>query len=175
MCLMRSQRFAPGVTEPGELRQRALPVRRERLEALDPGATGERCERGSLAWGHNGDARVRVAQQVVEFVGRAGDVDRYKHRTHAQARDIEQYGLQGLFDSSRNPIATRHAAPLQCGRETRRLLAQSLIAELSTRRGPEERSAWVLARGVFDPVAGIDDGGRGGLRIYAHDRSGRRT
>jgi len=105
-------------------------------------------------------------------VGRAGDIDRHKHRAHAQAGDIEHYRFQGLFDSNRNTIATGHAAPHQCGCETRGLFAQSLIAELSTRRGPEEQSVRVLARGVFDPVGRIDDGRRGGLRIHAHDRSG---
>ena len=169
---MRPQRLAVGVAEACELPQRALPVRSERLEALDAGAIGQRCEHGALARRHDGEARARVTQQAVKFVGRAGDIDRYKHRPQAQAGDIEQHGLRGLFDSSGNPIAAGHATVHQCARETRGLLAQGLIAELSTRRGPEEQSVWVLARGVFDPVGRIDDGRRGGLRFHAHDRSG---
>ena len=169
---MRPQRLAVGVAEPCELRQRALPVRSEGLEAVNAGALGQRGEHGSLARRHDGEARTRVAQQVVELVGRAGGVDRYKHRTQAQAGDIQQYGLRRLFDSSRNTIPAHHPAPHQCGRDTRGLLEQSLVAELLTGRGPEEQSLWVLARGGLDPLGRINDGRRGSLEIHAHDRAG---
>src|SRR5438132_3755562 len=65
---MRPQRLAVGVAEPCELRQRALPVRSEGLEAVNAGALGQRGEHGSLARRHDGEARTRVAQQVVELV-----------------------------------------------------------------------------------------------------------
>ena len=167
---MRPQRLAVGVAEACELPQRALPVRSERLEALNAGAICQRAEHVSLARRHDGEARTRVAQQVIKLVGRAGGVDRHKHRTQAQAGDIQQHRFRRLFHSRRDPIAARHAATHQCGRETRGLLAQRLVAELSTRQGPEEQSAWVRARGVLDPLGRIDDGR--GLRIHAHDRSG---
>src|SRR5256885_1063270 len=102
---MGPRRLAVGVAEPCELRQRAVAVRSERLEALNAGAIGQRGEHVSLARRHDGEARTRVAQQVLELVGRAGGGDPHKNPTPAPASGTQQHGFRRLFHPSPDPIA----------------------------------------------------------------------
>jgi len=107
----------------------------ERLDALDAGAIGQRCQHGSLARRHNGDARARVAQQVVTSWGELATLIG-TNTAHAQAGDIKHYA-SGTFrlEPQHDRHGPRRAASVRM--RDARIVAQSLIAELSTRRSPE--------------------------------------
>jgi hypothetical protein len=84
----------------------------------------------------DGDARLRIAQVILDFVGRIRNIDGHEHRTHAQTSDIKKNRLGGFVDLNGNPIAALHAALHERPSNACRLLAQVRIAEIAAFRRP---------------------------------------
>ena len=88
-------------------------VRAQRLDASHIRLPGQRLEQDSVLRPDDGDSRLRIAQVILDFVGRVRDIDGHEHRTQAQTCDVKKNRLGGFVDLNCNPVAALHTAPLE--------------------------------------------------------------
>jgi hypothetical protein len=101
-------------------------------------ALRQRLEQGTVGGADHRDPRLRVPQEVVDFVRRARDIDRHVHRAHAQAGHVQQYRIRRFFHLHCDPVPRHDAEPRQRRGETRRLVTQTRIVHVATHGSPQE-------------------------------------
>ena len=155
----------------GECGQRPLCLHAECLEVRDARPAGHRPQGLQILRGQYRQARLRIAQQVLELGGAAGDIDGDEYGPEPQAGEVKHHRLDGFLGAHRNPVPRQHPALGQRRGKLRRLRLQRGVAERAARGSPEEHALWMLARGARNPLCGVAEAAGRGVFRHADDPS----
>ena len=133
----------------------------QRLDMRDARVRGHGRELVAAGGIADEDARLRVAEEILDLRRRVGRVERKEDRARAQAREIQQNRVRRFLDLHGDAIARRHAARAQKVRDARRARMKIAIGDLARfrrldedflRRGRAARDEVVQIGGHVSPL-----------------------